>query len=87
MEILRELNATGARKVPDTAPVSFVPARWRGYLDTAAKVGNTSAYRHYWELCTLLALRDGLRTGDVFVPGLAPLLRPCRLPAHPKLDL
>jgi hypothetical protein len=25
--------------------------------------------RHYWELCTLLALRDGLRCGDVFVPG------------------
>jgi hypothetical protein len=33
------------------------------------QAGNTSAYRHYWELCTLLALRDGLRTGDVFVPG------------------
>ena len=28
-----------------------------------------TAYRHYWELCTLLALRDGLRTGDVFVPS------------------
>ena len=68
VEILRELNATGARRVPDDAPTGFVPARWRGYLETA-KAGNTSAYRHYWELCTLLALRDGLRTGDVFVPG------------------
>jgi TnpA family transposase len=28
-----------------------------------------TAYRHYWELCVLLALRDGLRSGDVFVPG------------------
>jgi hypothetical protein len=64
-----ELNATGARRVPDDAPTGFVPARWRGYLETAAKAGNTSAYWHYWELCTLLALRDGLRTGDVFVPG------------------
>lgn len=27
------------------------------------------AYRHYWELTVLLALRDGLRSGDVFVPG------------------
>jgi TnpA family transposase len=69
VEILRELNATGARRVPDDAPTGFVPARWRGYLETAAKSGNSSAYRHYWELCTLLALRDGLRTGDVFVPG------------------
>ncbi len=69
VEILRELNATGARKVPDTAPSGFVPARWRGYLDTASKAGDVTGYRHYWELCTLLALRDGLRTGDVFVPG------------------
>jgi hypothetical protein len=69
VEILREVNASGARRVPAGAPDGFVPARWRGYLDTAAKSGNTNAYRHYWELCVLLALRDGLRTGDVFVPG------------------
>jgi hypothetical protein len=69
VDILRELNATGARKVPQDAPSGFVPARWRGYLDTAAKADSVTAYRHYWELCTLLALRDGLRTGDVFVPG------------------
>ena len=69
VQTLRELNATGARKVPEDAPTGFVPARWRGYLDTAAASGSTAAYRHYWELCTLLALRDGLRTGDVFVPG------------------
>ncbi len=69
VDILRGLNATGARRVPADAPAGFVPARWRGYLETAAASGNTSAYRHYWELCTLLALRDGLRSGDVFVPG------------------
>lgn len=63
VEILRELNATGARRVPDDAPTGFVPARWRSYLETAAKAGNTSAYRHYWELCTLLALRDGCAPG------------------------
>ncbi|MBX4171477.1 Tn3 family transposase [Rhodococcus pyridinivorans] len=67
--ILRELNATGARKVPAGAPTGFVPARWRGYLDAATKAGDHTGYRHYWELCTLLALRDGLRSGDVFVPG------------------
>jgi TnpA family transposase len=67
--ILRQLNATGARKVPDGAPTSFVPARWAGYLEQAAGAGDATAYRHYWELCLLLALRDGLRCGDVFVPG------------------
>lgn len=69
LEILRELNATGARKVPANAPIGFVPTRWRGYLDTAIQSGNTSAYRHYWELCVLLALRDALRSGDVWLPG------------------
>jgi len=69
VEILRELNATGARKVPAGAPTGFVPTKWRGYLDTAAKSGNTSVYRHYWELCVLLALRDALRSGDVWVLG------------------
>ncbi|MGO8889196.1 MAG: Tn3 family transposase [Streptosporangiaceae bacterium] len=69
VEVLRELNASGARKVPDDAPARFVPARWRGYLEAAAKAGNVTAYRHYWELCVLLALRDGLRSGDVWVPG------------------
>jgi TnpA family transposase len=67
--ILRQLNATGARKVPKGAPTEFVPARWRGYLEQAARTGNAVEYRHYWELTVLLALRDGLRSGDVFVPG------------------
>ncbi|UXY32281.1 hypothetical protein [Streptomyces sp. HUAS TT20] len=67
--ILRELDATGARNVPDGAPTVFVPSRWQGYLDEAAASGDATAYRHYWELRTLLALRDGLRSGDVFAPG------------------
>ncbi|MBL1119603.1 Tn3 family transposase [Streptomyces sp. 110] len=67
--VLRELNATGARNVPDGAPTAFVPARWQGYLDEAAAKGDATAFRHYWELCTLLTLRDSLRSGDVYVPG------------------
>ncbi|MEV0106750.1 Tn3 family transposase [Nocardia sp. NPDC050799] len=67
--MLRELNATGRRKVFDDAPTGFVPAKWRGYLDQARKSGSATAYRHYWELCVLLGLRDGLRSGNVFVPG------------------
>jgi hypothetical protein len=46
-----------------------VPARWSGYLEQASGAGGATANRHYWELCVLLALRDGLRCGDVFVPG------------------
>ena len=67
--ILAGLYAARARKVPDGAPDGFVPARWAGYLEKAAKDGDVIAYRHYWELCVLMALRDGLRSGDVYVPG------------------
>ncbi|MEG8179758.1 Tn3 family transposase [Nocardia terpenica] len=69
VDMLHELNATGRRKVFDEAPTGFVPTKWRGYLAEARKSGNPTAYRHYWELCVLLGVRDGLRTGDVFVPG------------------
>jgi hypothetical protein len=32
VHMLRELNATGTRKVPEEAPTGFVPTKWRGYL-------------------------------------------------------
>jgi Domain of unknown function (DUF4158) len=69
VSVLGGLYAAGARKVPDGAPDSFVPARWAGYLETTRKAGDVTAFRHYWELCVLMALRDGLRSGDVHVPG------------------
>ncbi|MEQ4724612.1 Tn3 family transposase [Nonomuraea sp. B19D2] len=67
--ILKRLNESGGRKVPEGAPTSFVPTRYAEYLAKARKDGDETAYRHYWELCVVLALRDGLRSGDVFVPG------------------
>lgn len=39
LEILRELNATGARNVPDKAPTLFVPTRWQGYLRRCRRRG------------------------------------------------
>jgi len=69
VDLLRELNATGARAVPAGAPTGFVPVRWQGYLADAVAAGDTAAYRHYWELAVLLCLRDALRSGDVYVPG------------------
>jgi hypothetical protein len=69
VSILAELYATGARKVPDSAPTGFVPTRYAGYLAAAQQADDITAYRHYWELCVLLGLRDGLRSGDIFVPG------------------
>src|SRR5205823_9822402 len=68
VSMLAELYATGTRKVPAGAPVGFVPTKWAGYLVAAAEAGDITAYRHYWELCVLIGLCDGLRSGDVFVP-------------------
>jgi hypothetical protein len=67
--MLAGLYATGARKVPAGAPVGFVPTKWAGYLAAAAEAGDATAYRRYWEIAVLVGLRDGLRSGDVFVPG------------------
>jgi TnpA family transposase len=67
--ILTGLYATGARKVPADAPVGFVPTKWAGYLVAAEQAGDVTAYRRYWELAVLVGLRDGLRSGDIFVPG------------------
>ena len=69
VEILTGLYRSGIVAVPDDAPVGFIPTRWQGYLRAAKAARDTARYRRYWELCTLLALRDGLRCGDVFVPG------------------
>jgi hypothetical protein len=67
--ILKNLNASGGRKVPADAPTSFVPARYADYLEKARRAGDDTGFRHYWELCVILGLRDGLRSGDIFVPG------------------
>ncbi|MED7930441.1 Tn3 family transposase [Nonomuraea sp. LP-02] len=69
MAILKEMNRLGGRKVPTGAPTGFVPAKYADYLAKARKSGEDTAYRHFWELCVILCLRDGLRSGDVFVPG------------------
>ena len=69
LEILKVLYEKRVLHVPDGAPTSFVPTRWRGYLEAAVADGDAIAYRHYWELCVLYGIRDGLRSGDVYVPG------------------
>ncbi len=43
--ILQGLNRTGGRKVPDHAPVGFVPARFAEYLTTAARADDDAAHR------------------------------------------
>jgi len=65
VSLLRTLNAAGRRRVPEEAPLAFVPARWGPYI-----IGEDGRIdRRYWELCLLAMLREGLRSGDVWVEG------------------
>ncbi len=53
------------RKVPENAPVDFIPAKWRPYvIDKEGKID-----RHYYEMCVLWELRGALRAGDVWLEG------------------
>jgi hypothetical protein len=62
-----ELRGYGRRA--KTRTDGFVPARWHGYLETAAKSANTSACRHYWELCTRPPTALGRDPGPMPVEG------------------
>ncbi|MDX6719089.1 MAG: hypothetical protein QOJ63_1343 [Solirubrobacteraceae bacterium] len=65
IELVRELDATGRRALPDTAPTAFVPARWRAHV--IGEDGHPD--RRRWELCLLSELRTALRCGAIWVQG------------------
>lgn len=65
IEVLRELNRTGRRKVPGDAPLTFVPKAWMPLVGS----GPDKVSRRFWELALLWRLRDALRSGDVWVEG------------------
>ena len=62
IDVLRGLNATGARKLPPNAPRAFISKRWQKLVRTADGLDR----RHY-ELCALAELKNALRSGDMWV--------------------
>jgi hypothetical protein len=62
--VLREMNATGKRKVPDDAPTSFVKPRWKRHVFDGGGID-----RRYYEMSAVTELKNGLKSGDVWVPG------------------
>ena len=62
--LLRILNTTGARLVPAEAPTGFIRRRWAPYVQQSGGLD-----RKFYELCALSELKNGLRAGDVSVPG------------------
>lgn len=64
VEMLRELNKTGARKLPDDAPRGFIRPRWERHVFT-----NDGLDRRFYETCVLSELGKSLRSGDLWVTG------------------
>ena len=64
VELLRETYTSGGRKWPRTLPTSFLRPAWRDAVWGSGKLD-----RRIWEAATLLALRDRLRAGDIWVEG------------------
>lgn len=65
LNILKELNETGRRKVPEGSPLDFVPKRWQKHVYD----GEGTINRHYYEMAALTELRNHIRSGDVSVIG------------------
>ncbi len=64
LHLLRDLNASGKRTLPENVPVGFVKPRWQPHVLPASGVD-----RRFYELCALAELRDRLRSGDIWVTG------------------
>jgi TnpA family transposase len=64
LQVLKSLNETGKRTVPEDAPTDFVKGRWEKHV-----MQDEQIERHAYELCTLSELRSGLRSGDVWITG------------------
>jgi hypothetical protein len=62
LALLRQLNSGEVKEFPLDVEMSFVPAAWRSRMH----VGHRR--RWTWEMALALALKDALRSGDVFWP-------------------
>jgi TnpA family transposase len=63
LELIKTLNATRKRKVPEDAPLAFISQSWLDYvLDEKDRI-----VRRYYELSALWELRGALRSGDIWV--------------------
>ena len=64
VKLLREMNRSGRRKLPDIVPMPFTNKQWRSLV-----AGNPKNARRIYETAVVATLRDRLRAGDVWVEG------------------
>ena len=64
INLIRALNTTGARRIPEDAPTSFIRPRWKPLVFT-----DDGFHRGFYEFCALAELKNALRSGDMWVTG------------------
>jgi hypothetical protein len=62
LDVVRELHASGAKKLPPRAPTGFLRPAWRKVVKTEAGLD-----RRAYEVAAMMSLRERLRSGDVWV--------------------
>lgn len=65
LDLIRKLDGGAIRNLPSDAPVDFVPDSWRA----AWKGKDESPDRTLWEIALAFAVRDALRSGDLYLSG------------------
>jgi TnpA family transposase len=64
LDVVRELHASGAKKLPPHPPMSFLKPVWRKLVKPDAGTD-----RRAYEVAIMMALRERLQSGDVWVEG------------------
>ena len=62
IQLLRDLNRENKRKLPEDAPLDFIPKGLRPLVEKDGEVSKPA-----WECALLTAVRDELRAGNVYV--------------------
>ncbi|MHC4536003.1 MAG: Tn3 family transposase, partial [Planctomycetota bacterium] len=61
-EILKELNSSGKRKLPDCAPLDFVPKKLIPFVENKGEIN-----KHAWECALLTKIRDEVKSSNLSV--------------------
>jgi TnpA family transposase len=64
LDVVRKLHANGAKKLPAHPPMTFLRPVWRKLVKTDAGTD-----RRTYEVAVMMALRERLQSGDVWVEG------------------
>lgn len=65
IDVIRDINETGKRKVPEDSQLDFISNRWQNHIYDEDGTIN----RHYYEMAVLTELRNCVRSGDVSIIG------------------